>query len=392
MTQQEMGAGPAKEVGEAALAKLRWHYDHRLAAALESHARNIPVVGVTSNTVPWELLRAAGFFPLLVSAPRAPTPLADKFMERVFDLRIRGIFDRVLAGEWFFLRLLLIPRTSEQEYKLFLYLTEVARRNLGYPIPPLQLFDLLHTRSPRSRAYGLYRTGQLKARFEQLSNRKIRVVELRRAIRESNAARQAIRRLLRLRRKSPPRLLGAEAVEAIGAWYFMDRGEYAKLATLAGRMLAKRPPLIGPRIMIKGSPLDHPRLHRMIEAHGAVVVAEDDWWASGAAGRDIDLRLDPISAIFRKYYLDAMSPRVFPFADADRWFRREALRGIDGVVFYLPPEDDVLGWDYPRQRGFLDQHGIPSLCVNQDASAHLPSKLHEQIGEFVATLARRISR
>jgi benzoyl-CoA reductase subunit C len=377
---------------EAPLARLRWHYEHRLAAAIQSNAEGTPVVGVTSNVAPWELLRAAGFFPVLLSAPRAPTPLADKFMEPVFDPRIRGIFDRVLAGEWSFLRSLVISRTSEQEYKLFLYLREVDRRNDGYSIPPLQLFDLLHSRSPRSRAHGLHHTRQLKKSLEQLAGRAIRNSELRKAIRESNAARKAIRRLLSLRRKSPPRITGAEAVQAIGAWRFMDRGEYTRLATLARRMLAKRPALDGPRIMIKGSPVDHPCLHRMIEAHGAVVVAEDDWWGSRASGRDIDPRPDPITAIFRKYYLDEVSPRVFPFAEADRWFCREVFRSVDGVVFYLPPDDAVLGWDYPRQRRFLDHHGIPSVLVNQDVATNPPSELKEQIEEFVARLAKRVSR
>ena len=35
--------------------------------------------------------------------------------------------------------------------------------------------------------------------------------------------------------------------------------------------------------------------------------------------------------------------------------------GIDGVVFYLPPEDCVVGWDYPRRRRFLDERKIPQL-------------------------------
>jgi hypothetical protein len=40
----------------------------------------------------------------------------------------------------------------------------------------------------------------------------------------------------------------------------------------------------------------------------------------------------------------------------------------DGIVFYLPPDDDVLGWDFPRHRDYLDQLGIPHLLLRVDAA------------------------
>ena len=132
----------------------------------------------------------------------------------------------------------------------------------------------------------------------------------------------------------------------IGAFYFMDRAKYAALASAAADDIAGWPVLSGPRIIVKGSPLDHPHLHAAIEAHGAVVVAEDDWWGSRAVGRDIAEDGDPVEAIFDKYFLDAPSPRVFPPSAADEWFIETigAAPAGTGVVFYLPPEDDILGW------------------------------------------------
>jgi benzoyl-CoA reductase/2-hydroxyglutaryl-CoA dehydratase subunit BcrC/BadD/HgdB len=173
----------------------------------------------------------------------------------------------------------------------------------------------------------------------------------------------------------------------LGAWFFMERREYAALATRAAGEIARRPPLSGPRVLIKGTPLDHPALHAAIERHGAVVVAEDDWWGARSAGRDV-ANGDPLAAIFRKYYLDAPGPRVFPPAVADAWFVRESLRDIDGVVYYLPPDDDVLGWDYPRHRRFLEGHGVPVTLVREDAH-HLSAAEHERLGEFVAGLSPR---
>jgi len=377
-----------------ALETLRWHYQHRSAEALAQHKAGVPVVGYTSNTVPWELIRAAGCFPVLLAPDiddlAKPTPRADKWMEPVFDSRIRRIFDDILSGAWSFLKLLIVPRTSEPEYKLYLYLREAERQKLSAAIPPLWLYDLLHTRTPISRKYGLERTKALADRLQEIGA--ISNKSLARAIGESNRARVALRGLQRLRTNGTPRISGADALAAGGAMYFMDRAAHAKLVERACHEFKSARPLRGPRLLIKGTPLHHPKLHEALEAHGALVLAEDDWWGARSAGPSIPRARGAnaiIRAVFDHYYLHAPSPRVSPFADADLWFNKAVKRGIDGVIFYLPPDDDVYGWDYPRQRDFAAARGIPSLLIREDAALGLSVAALAQIAEFVKAIPRR---
>jgi benzoyl-CoA reductase/2-hydroxyglutaryl-CoA dehydratase subunit BcrC/BadD/HgdB len=372
---------------------LLWHYQHRTAEALSQHQAGVPVVGFTSNTVPWELIRASGCFPVLLApaldALKSPTPFADPLMEPVFEPKIRALFEAVLSGAWHFLQLLVIPRTSEPEYKLYLYLREVERQKLSVAVPPLCLYDLLHTRSPISRKYGLDRTRDLIGRLRQIGP--VHGKSLSKAVAESNRARAALRRLQSLRTGEAPRISGTDALVISGALYFMDRAVYAKLANRACREIKSAKPLRGPRLLIKGTPLYHPRLHQALEAHGAVVTAEDDWWGARAAGANI-LSAGSIHAfvraIFENYYLSAPSPRVSPAAAADLWFQEAVKHGIDGVVFYLPPDDDVYGWDYPRQRDFVRACGIPSLLIREEASRGLSAELNGRVGKFVETARR----
>jgi benzoyl-CoA reductase/2-hydroxyglutaryl-CoA dehydratase subunit BcrC/BadD/HgdB len=336
----------------------------------------MPVVGLTSNTVPWELLRAAGFHPIVLSPRRHPTPLADRYMEGVFSARMKAIFDFLISPESACLSVVVIPRTSEQEHKLYLYLREVVRQGKERAPEPI-LYNLLHARSPEAETYGLERTHDLKTQLERLIGRRIESEALSAAIAEGNAARQAIRGLLERREGPGPQLSGSEALALIGAWHFMDRAEYTPLARAALTEIKTRPPLQGPRILIKGSPQDTPDFCAAIESHGAIVVAEDDWWGSRAAGQDIDATIDPIRAIFEKYYFDAPSPRVFPAAVADAWFLRKAS-DVDGVIFCLPHEDDVIGWDYPRLRASLDERQIPHLMLRSPSS--------DEIGAFIERL------
>jgi len=234
------------------------------------------IAGITSNTVPWEILRAAGYTPLLLEDEAGPTPHADRWMEDVFDRRFRVIFDRLCAGAWSHLDKVVIPRTSEQEHKLYLYLREIARAQHPVVIPELYFYNLLHTRTPESYDYGLERTRQMIRDFDASED------ALRAAIAESNRARGCVREILRKRREG--RLEGSAAFEMIRGFYSEGRGAFAdrildRLKELQGQVAAHRP-----HILIKGAPLKDVWLHRLVEEAGGYVVAEDDWRGSRAAG------------------------------------------------------------------------------------------------------------
>lgn len=340
------------------------------------------IAGITSNTVPWEILRAAGYAPRLMEAEPGPTPFSDRFMEDVFDRRARVIFDRLCSGAWKHLDMVVIPRTSEQEHKLFLYLHEMSRKGYSENIPQLYFYNLLHTRSHESRDYGLERTRQMV--------RDLAATEtgLKRAIAESNEARVAVRDVLQRRREGT--LEGSDAIAMIRGFYMQDRELFAKGVRERLNHIRAANSDSGPRIMIKGAPLDHAALHRLIEQHGGYVVAEDDWHGSRAAGDD-DIRTngDPVVAIFEKYFEDAVSPRVFPSERADAWFHREVEGSqVDGVLFYIPLEDDVLGWDYPRQLELLQSRGLPSMLVRESAIPEPTSRLIDDIARFIEDLRR----
>jgi hypothetical protein len=92
-----------------------------------------------------------------------------------------------------------------------------------------------------------------------------------------------------------------------------------------------------------------------------------------------------LKTIFEKYYFNAPSPRQFPFEIADTWLQQASADGIDGVVFYLPPEDCVAGWDYPRRRHYLDGRGIPHLLLREDAGS-ISAECCERIEAFVRSI------
>lgn len=313
------------------------------------------IAGITSNTVPWEILRAAGFAPRLLESVPGPTPYADRYMEPVFDPRYRAIFDRLCSGEWSDLSMVVISRASEQEHKLYLYLREVAREGVTSSIPKLYLYNLLHTRTPESYDYGLERTRQMVRDFGVSDGALVEAIE------ESNRARAALREIQR--KRDDGCLEGSAAMEWISGFYSGSRAEFAR--DVLARLSRPLPAVIGkrPRVLIKGVSIEDARLHRIVEQAGGYAIAEDDWRGSRAGGTDVRTDIDPVTAVFEKYFYDEVSPRVQPASDRDEWFHTKVTSGVDAVLFYIPLEDDVAGWDYPRQAAWLQERTIPSMVI-----------------------------
>ena len=85
---------------------------------------------------------------------------------------------------------------------------------------------------------------------------------------------------------------------------------------------------------------------------------------------------------------DEPGPRVHSDALRQRWFRARLAQGdIDGVVFYVPPFDDLIGWELPADRALLAEKSIPSQVLRMDVAAS-SSKLDEDLRPFIEGLSR----
>jgi hypothetical protein len=290
--------------------------------------------------------------------------VADVHLEPgIFPSRLRRLVEDALTGSLAHAARIVIPRTSDADYKCFLYLREFVRRGVTTALAPIVLFDLLQSRGPDVPAYDVARTRALFDDLSSASGRTPSADDLRREIFRANTARAVARRLVALRRPVP-RVSGAEVFPLLAAFWEMEPDRYADTAAEAASRFAARPPLAGPRVLLAGTPLDGHTLHEAIESHGAVVVAEVGPWGSGAGGDDVPIDDDPVAALADKYRADSVGART-PVDSLRRWTER-ILDEVDAVVVSLPPEDAVFGWDYPAFRDVLKLRRRPHVCLRGD--------------------------
>ena len=359
-------------------------YTERYAAAHAAATRGTPVVGVVGNSVPIELILAAGRFPIVIAAELASeTPHADEFMERDVAPEIRSLFEQALRGDLSFLELLVVPRSTDGYLELFYYLKEVQRLGCGAMLPPLYLYDIQHSQTQRAYAYGLERTRELKRRLEVIGGSDITDATLDDAIERTNRWRQALQRLIDERRCGC--LSGIEAMVAVGAGYFM--GPDAHTSALETYLDERRPASsTRPRLLaLTAVPLYHTSLHAAVEEAGATIVAEDGWWGARAGMSEIATSGDLLTNIFDHYVHDSQSPRVIPPSLRDEWFTRELTRqDVDGVLFYVPPGDLWFGWDYPRLLQLTERASKRSLLLRDEATTESGSAaIATHVGAFI---------
>lgn len=349
--------------------------------------RDHSVVVVSWPSAPMELVRAAGLTPVVARGASSPTRAADAHLEAdIFPSRLRQLVEAVVTGRLARVARIVIPRSSDPDYKCFLYLRELSRIGATRRAAPTCLFDLLQSHGANVRAYDVARTHALAGELASASGHAPSDEDLRLEIGRANKARAAARQLDALRRRSP-RVTGAEAFALLGAFWQLDPDDYAALAAAAAAEIAERPPLEGPRVLLAGAPVDTPALHAAIESHGAIVVAETGPWGRGAAGADVTADGDLVAALADKYRTDTVSART-PADDLRAWLQG-AIADIDAVVVSLPPDDTVFGWDYPAVKDLLDARGIPHTCLRCDPSATLTPQEHARLDACVGTALRR---
>lgn len=345
-------------------------YSDRLHAARAAHAAGERVVGRIGNTVPVELILAAGFTPVLVAAESGrPAPTAAHYIDDVVSPQTHALFQAAVDGEYAFMDLLLFSRPYDKAYY---YLKDVYRLGRAPKLPPTHMFDLMQSQRSAVRTYNARQLRHLIEALERAAGAELTDSAIWQAIGVVDRTRALQRDLLKLRASGV--VSGSEAMQAIGAGYFLHPAAYGDLLeAYLSDLKAASPPVIAHRgsrlLVVTAEPLPHLHLHEALERAGAFVAAEDDWWGSRAPGENAPLASSPTDAILQKYWLDTPTPGVYPPEAREAWFEAQSRRAdIDGVVFYIPPSDLQFGWDYPRLAASLAARNTPSLLIRQDAT------------------------
>jgi benzoyl-CoA reductase/2-hydroxyglutaryl-CoA dehydratase subunit BcrC/BadD/HgdB len=372
------------------LEKIQRHYTQRDLAAREWKNQGGKVVGYFCDSVPVEMIQAAGFLPVRLSGdPFGPTDTARKYFIPRFTTRegfVDSMLNSLLTGVYDFLDYLIIPHTRDSIHRLYQLLGLIRKNEPERHLPELFFLDTLHTPFFSSAGYERDRFIQLKETLEGWSGIQITFSSLSEAIETSNENKRLLQKAAVLRAAADPHISGVEALQIIGSSLMMDKNIHNDLLRSFLEEIEKRLLPQGPRVFVSASPLDHLQLYRFIESNKALVVGEDHCWGNRCSEGLIDNARNPLEAIADRYHFKPPCPRMFPMSRRIAHFLRCVEESNAGQVFFFVYEhDQAQAWEITEKKKALEEKGIRSLVlINQPYRITEPGKLQDQILNFLA--------
>ncbi len=376
------------------LETIKGHYQDRHLTARAWKSRGRKVVGYICNSVPEELIWAAGMLPVrLAGTPGGET----RDITSVFNVNkytegfVNTTLNDLMTGGYDYLDYLVLPHNSRntiQTQYSHLHMIQELWPDTNR-IPELYFIEEFQSWAHNSVEYHQETLREFSAQLESWSGYPISSRRLNDAIAMCNRTRTLVGEVQRLRDEQ--KLSGCDALQILGASYFMDKDEYNDLLEAFLRDASQRPKLSGKRIFVEGSPVDNLQFYQLVEDCGAVIVNEDNCWGSRSFEDLVDTKRfpDQIEAIAQRYHYKAPCGAIFFLANARCDYCKRKVEEIssDGVIFYVLENDAHGLWDYVEQVHAFQAQGHrtlelldqPYLMTNQD-------DVREQVRAFLDKL------
>lgn len=373
---------------------IRRYYQNRQLAPRDWKARGRKVVGYICNSVPEELIWAAGMLPVrLAGTPGGAT----KDITAIFNVNkytegfVNTMLNDLVTGKYDYLDYLVLPHNSRntiQTQYSHLHIIQELWPDSNH-IPELYFIEEFQSWANRSVEYHRETLREFGAQLEAWSGYTISPRRLSDAIELCNETRRLIQRVQRLRDQQ--KISGTDALQIIGASYFMDKDEYNRLLEVFLRDGEAYPVLPGKRIFMEGSPQDNLQFYQLVEDCGGIVVNEDSCWGSRSFEDLVDTERFPdlYEALAQRYHYKAPCGAIYWPASARCGYCRKKVAEMpsDGVIVYVLENDAHGLWDSVDQIPAYEEQGRRVLTLlEQPYEMTNAAALREKVSAFLAEL------
>lgn len=339
----------------------------RHANAQRWKAEGRGIVGTFCIYTPDEVLHAAELIPVRVMGINEPPSRSDTHLQPFYCPLSRSCLDQALRGDYAYLDGLVTAYSCDTYRGIF----QLWQRHV--PLPYSRILGMpSRVDLPEAHTLLVEELAEWVASLEESFQRPISSESLRHAIQIYNTNRRLLRELYRLRQEEVPRLSGAETLEAILAGMVCPKEQHNSILEEFLCELGDRPSGSSrlPRLMLVGSELDNPEIVRLIEAAGAVVVADDLCTGSRSLWNDcVDGEADPLAALAHRYLNLVPCPTKYPIEGRYQHLLRLAGQfQVQGVVILQQMFCHPHELEYPYLQGILRERQIPSVCIALDAT------------------------
>ncbi len=360
-------------------------------------------IGVMCIQVPAELIYAAGAVPVRIcSGARSLEQAGADFMPSRSCPLVKATMGMLRLGVDLpqgRLDTVVVPTTCDHKKKTAGILT-----GMGYDVYTLEVPPVKDTEE--ARYYWQNSVRRFALALQERTGRRITGKRLKAAIGRMNRARLEHRRLLNLRRSSPPLIYGKDAFLVANACFFDEIERWTgALSALNDELEGRKARGLSagdrnaPRILLTGSPPVFPnlKLPLLVEETGGVVVADEVCSSSrflyDAVAYDEEDLHDMVPAVADRYLKPCTCPCLVPNDDRKRRLLEMVKDfAVDGVVYQAYTGCQLYEMEQKAVADELTEAGVPMLYVETDYSPEDRGQLSTRVEAFMESIKARRRR
>lgn len=341
--------------------------------------------GIVCCHVPFELLHAAGIFPVRLRATgcteysSGEALLGDQncgFTKSVLQRLVDGTYD--LDG---FVSSNGCQIASGVYTQWSLFCKKQGREQFMMQLDPPRMCN------QSSENYFRWDLEDLQKALEEYTGEEITNEKLRCSVDVYNEARRLVKQVYDLHKSEIPAVTGEESLRLTLAATEMPVEDYIVflkefLAQAKSRKPVKNWPV---RVMVAGSALDDPEYVRAIEDYGCLVVADMNSFGLRFLRDEIIYDENDVLGSLTKYYLNRSScPRMIDGSDALHEYVLNAVKeySVDGVILEKLSFCDKWKTEVAVLEDVLKQAGIPSLTLERQEQMSAQGQLGIRVEAF----------
>lgn len=343
-------------------------------------------VGWICSYTPEELIVAAGFVPVRLSADERPPEGAEAYLPANLCPYVRSLAGAARSGDF-----------ESLDGIVFALSCDAVRRladvwSMYFSTGFLYRIDIPRRRDQLAEEFFVNQLESLWLALEKESGRKITDEDIRSSIKSLNKTRELLGRLTELRSRNPLSISGEEFFSVVRASMTCEKERFNVEAEryLSGIDIPDAATDGRPRLLLCGCIVDSKQLLSIIEGSGATVVTEDLCTSLRHYEGLVDSSLAPLRAIARRYLHRASCARMSGAAErSQRILELVRKYNADGVIYHTLKFCDLGQSDLPRVTRELEAAGIPLLNIDRDYAAAESGQLKTRLEAFAELIGNK---
>lgn len=341
------------------------------------------VVGMMCKYVPEEMIHAAGALPVFITGTTGELSNVNEYLQENTCPYMRSCLECGLSGQYDYLDGLVVTHSCDVMSKMHDFWKNRTQ------VPSVFLLDFPHKVNENTLIFFRQILERFKGFLEESFQTTVTDEALSKSIQVYNQYRDLLRRIYRLRIKSPTPLTGLESLSVVLATMMMRKEEAIGLLTELLKEIEMRKDLSfeGVRIMITGTDVDDLDFFSLLEECGTTIVTDDLCTGSRYFWKSVDEDYHPLDALARRYLANIPCSRTGPSEERYEHIAQLAKEyRVRGIIMPILNFCDAHSFDSPFVLERLKGNGIPIRKVEIDHTAGGLEQIRPVIEAFVEML------